>query len=69
MYPKHFRNIFRLIRVVVPGPLSKEFGLLILVAVVLVLRTYADVWMISNGTAVEGSGYCMFMYVLNNRLK
>ena len=31
-----------------------QVGYLLLVAVMLVLRTYADVWMIQNGTAVEG---------------
>ncbi len=49
-----YRRMMRLLRIVVPGPLSKEAGLLILVAFVLVLRTYADVWMIANGTSVEG---------------
>ena len=31
-----------------------QAGLLLLVAVMLVMRTYADVWMIQNGTAIEG---------------
>lgn len=33
-----------------------QVAYLLLVAVMLVLRTYADVWMIQNGTSVEGYG-------------
>ena len=36
--------------------LCPETGYLIMVAFMLVLRTYADVWMIQNGTSVEGYG-------------
>ncbi len=46
--------MIRLLRIVVPGLFSPEAGLLVFVAGVLVLRTYADVWMIANGTSVEG---------------
>ena len=46
--------MIRLLRIVVPGLFSPESGLLVFVATVLVLRTYADVWMIANGTSVEG---------------
>ena len=31
-----------------------QVGYLLLIAVMLVSRTYADVWMIQNGTAIEG---------------
>lgn len=31
-----------------------QVGYLLLVALMLVLRTYADVWMIQNGTSIEG---------------
>ena len=31
-----------------------QMGYLLLVALMLVLRTYADVWMIQNGTSIEG---------------
>lgn len=33
---------------------SLKVGYLLLVAVLLVTRTYADVWLIQNGTAIEG---------------
>ena len=31
-----------------------QVGYLLLVALMLVLRTYADVWVIQNGTSIEG---------------
>ena len=31
-----------------------QVGYLLMIAVMLVSRTYADVWMIQNGTAIEG---------------
>lgn len=33
---------------------AMQMGLLVLIAGMLVMRTYADVWMIDNGTAIEG---------------
>lgn len=35
------------------SPVSLKVGYLVLVAVLLVTRTYADVWLIQNGTAIE----------------
>uniref|UniRef100_A0A1X7UYT9 ABC transmembrane type-1 domain-containing protein n=1 Tax=Amphimedon queenslandica TaxID=400682 RepID=A0A1X7UYT9_AMPQE len=49
------KRIVRLFRILVPRVLCPETGYLIMVAIMLVLRTYADVWMIQNGTSVEGS--------------
>ncbi|XP_041475293.1 ATP-binding cassette sub-family D member 3-like isoform X1 [Lytechinus variegatus] len=50
-----FRRLFRILRLIVPGLWSKEAGYLGLVALSLIARTYCDVWMIQNGTAIESS--------------
>lgn len=47
------RNLFKLLRIVVPGWTSKESGLLFLVALSLVARSLCDLWMINNGTKIE----------------
>jgi len=48
-----FNRLWRLIKIIVPAPLTPEMGYIILVAATLVLRTYCDVWMLKNGTAIE----------------
>ncbi|XP_063062854.1 ATP-binding cassette sub-family D member 3a isoform X1 [Engraulis encrasicolus] len=45
----------RLLRVMVPRFFCKETGYLILIAAMLVARTYCDVWMIENGTMIESA--------------
>ena len=40
-----------------------QFYYMLLVAVSLVLRTYADVWMIENGTAIERSDFTHNIYL------
>eukprot|EP00731_Ephydatia_muelleri_P018530 Em0011g570a len=50
-----FRRLWPLLKIIVPGVFSPEAGYLVMIAVMLVLRTYADVWMIQNGTNVEAS--------------
>jgi len=50
-----FKNLWRLLRIMVPGIFTGEFGYLMLVAVAMIARTYCDVWMIKNGTAIERS--------------
>ncbi|XP_071492061.1 ATP-binding cassette sub-family D member 3-like [Diadema antillarum] len=50
-----FRRIYRILRILIPGWFSKEAGYLWLVALSLIARTYCDVWMIQNGTAIESS--------------
>ena len=42
---------------------------LLLVAVLLVLRTYADVWMIQNGTAIEGWGWGWEVAIVSEEIK
>ncbi|ETE63638.1 ATP-binding cassette sub-family D member 3 [Ophiophagus hannah] len=39
----------------VPRTFCKETGYLILIAIMLVLRTYCDIWMIHNGTVIESA--------------
>lgn len=64
---KFFSQLWRMIKIIIPGPFSSEVGYLVLVAVMLVSRTYADVWLIQNGTAIEGSiiGRSMELFIKN----
>ncbi|XP_056379089.1 ATP-binding cassette sub-family D member 3 isoform X2 [Hyla sarda] len=48
-----FARIGRILRILVPRTLCKESGYLMLIAVMLVARTYCDIWMIQNGTFIE----------------
>ncbi|XP_051738213.1 ATP-binding cassette sub-family D member 3a isoform X1 [Ctenopharyngodon idella] len=50
-----FIRISRIIRIMVPRFLCKETWYLLLIAVMLVTRTYCDVWMIQNGTMIESA--------------
>lgn len=52
---RFIRRLCALLRILVPGLFTPEMGLLVLIAGMLVMRTYADVWMIDNGTAIEGT--------------
>ena len=49
------RRVWKILKILIPGWWSKEAGCLLLVAVMLVMRTRFDVWMIDNGTAIESS--------------
>ncbi|XP_017329961.1 ATP-binding cassette sub-family D member 3a isoform X2 [Ictalurus punctatus] len=48
-----FGRIMRILRIMVPRLFCKESWYLIMIAVMLVARTYCDVWMIQNGTMIE----------------
>ncbi|XP_023276307.1 ATP-binding cassette sub-family D member 3 isoform X1 [Seriola lalandi dorsalis] len=50
-----FLRILRILRIMVPQLFCKETGYLILIAAMLVARTYCDVWMIQNGTMIESA--------------
>ncbi|XP_051543202.1 ATP-binding cassette sub-family D member 3-like isoform X2 [Myxocyprinus asiaticus] len=50
-----FIRISRIIKIMVPRFICKETWYLILIAVMLVARTYCDVWMIQNGTMIESA--------------
>ncbi|XP_073686693.1 ATP-binding cassette sub-family D member 3a [Garra rufa] len=50
-----FVRISRIIGIMVPRLLCKETWYLFLIAVMLVTRTYCDVWMIQNGTMIESA--------------
>ncbi|XP_069795188.1 ATP-binding cassette sub-family D member 3a [Narcine bancroftii] len=50
-----FRRIWRILKIMVPGLFSQESAYLLLIAVMLVARTYCDVWMIQNGTMIESA--------------
>uniref|UniRef100_A0A8C8CD05 ATP-binding cassette sub-family D member 3 n=1 Tax=Oncorhynchus tshawytscha TaxID=74940 RepID=A0A8C8CD05_ONCTS len=47
--------ISKIIRIMVPRWFCKETGYLVLIAAMLVARTYCDVWMIQNGTMIESA--------------
>ncbi|XP_062337399.1 ATP-binding cassette sub-family D member 3-like isoform X2 [Osmerus eperlanus] len=48
-----FTRILNIIKIMVPRVVCKESGYCLLIAVMLVARTYCDVWMIQNGTMIE----------------
>ncbi|XP_062376694.1 ATP-binding cassette sub-family D member 3a [Sardina pilchardus] len=50
-----FLRICGLLKIMVPRFFSKETGYLLLIAAMLVARTYCDVWMIENGTMIESA--------------
>ncbi|XP_076837566.1 ATP-binding cassette sub-family D member 3b [Brachyhypopomus gauderio] len=48
-------RICRILKILVPQVFCKESGYLVLIATMLVARTYCDVWMIHNGTMIESA--------------
>ncbi|CAN9506540.1 unnamed protein product [Ophioblennius macclurei] len=48
-------RIVQILRVLVPQVFCMETGYLLLIATMLVARTYCDVWMIQNGTMIESA--------------
>ncbi|XP_026527627.1 ATP-binding cassette sub-family D member 3 isoform X2 [Notechis scutatus] len=48
-------RIWQILKIMVPRTFCKETGYLILIAIMLVLRTYCDIWMIHNGTVIESA--------------
>ena len=52
---KFLRNVLKLLRIAIPGFFTMEMFYLIVVAIALVARTYSDLWIITNGTAIESS--------------
>ncbi|KAM6342706.1 ATP-binding cassette sub-family D member 3 isoform 2-T3 [Alca torda] len=48
-------RICRILKIMVPRTFCKETGYLLLIAVMLVVRTYCDIWMIQNGTVIESA--------------
>uniref|UniRef100_H3CI83 ATP-binding cassette sub-family D member 3 n=1 Tax=Tetraodon nigroviridis TaxID=99883 RepID=H3CI83_TETNG len=48
-------RILKIMHILVPRFFCMETGFLVLIAVMLVARTYCDVWMIQNGTMIESA--------------
>ncbi|XP_049332707.1 ATP-binding cassette sub-family D member 3 [Astyanax mexicanus] len=48
-------RMHQILKVLVPQMFCKESGYLLLIALMLVSRTYCDVWMIHNGTMIESA--------------
>lgn len=47
------KRLFKLVKIVVPGVLSVESGYIVLVALMMLVRTYCDLWMIASTTYIE----------------
>ena len=50
---KFFGSMKKILAILIPSPLSPEALYMGLVAVMMISRTYCDVWMLNNGTAIE----------------
>ncbi|XP_067218560.1 ATP-binding cassette sub-family D member 3b isoform X2 [Chanodichthys erythropterus] len=50
-----FRRIYHIMKILLPQTFCKESGYLLLIAAMLMARTYCDVWMIHNGTMIESA--------------
>lgn len=50
---RFLKQLFHILKIIIPGFTSSEFGFLILVAASLMARSYSDIWMIQTGTVVE----------------
>ncbi|KAK3534820.1 hypothetical protein QTP86_026073 [Hemibagrus guttatus] len=48
-------RICKILKILMPQVLCKESGYLMLIAAMLLARTYCDVWMIHNGTMIESA--------------
>eukprot|EP01087_Luapelamoeba_hula_P004424 TRINITY_DN1436_c0_g1_i1.p1 TRINITY_DN1436_c0_g1~~TRINITY_DN1436_c0_g1_i1.p1 ORF type:complete len:668 (-),score=128.73 TRINITY_DN1436_c0_g1_i1:83-2086(-) len=48
-----FRRLWALVKILVPSPFCPEMGYVLLVAGAMLSRTWCDVWMLKNGTAIE----------------
>lgn len=48
-----FKRLYGLLKILIPGPFTSEAGYLLLVAFAMLSRTWCDVWMLKNGTAIE----------------
>jgi len=47
------KRLLRLLKIVIPSAISPEMGYIVLVAVMMLARTYCDLWMISSTTFIE----------------
>ncbi|KAL3101053.1 hypothetical protein niasHS_001513 [Heterodera schachtii] len=50
-----FRRLLRILRILIPSPFSMELLFMVAIALSLMLRTYADVWMIQTSTKIEAA--------------
>ncbi|XP_056112951.1 ATP-binding cassette sub-family D member 3b isoform X1 [Rhinichthys klamathensis goyatoka] len=50
-----FRRICHIMKILLPETFCKESGYLLLIAAMLMARTYCDVWVIRNGTMIESA--------------
>src|SRR3990167_297181 len=50
---KFVQKLIRLLKIVIPSPFCPEVGYILLVALMMLVRTYCDLWMIHNTTLIE----------------
>lgn len=49
------KRLYRILKILIPSPFSMELFFMALIALSLLLRTYADVWMINTSTGIEAA--------------
>lgn len=47
------KQLFKILKIVIPGFMTPELGYLLLIALSLIARSYSDIWMIQTATIVE----------------
>lgn len=52
---RFFLKLWKIIKILVPSPISWEFFYMVLIAFSLLARTYADLWMIVTSTSIESA--------------
>ncbi|XP_060851111.1 ATP-binding cassette sub-family D member 3 [Rhopalosiphum padi] len=65
---RFIKQLFHILKIIIPGFTSPEFGFLLLVAASLVARSYSDIWMIQTGTVVETAIISMNTTLFKNQL-
>ncbi|KAF4076249.1 hypothetical protein AMELA_G00212260 [Ameiurus melas] len=53
--PLFASRVYKILKILIPQLFCKESGYLVLIAAMLLVRTYCDVWMIHNGTMIESA--------------
>jgi len=48
-----FKRLWGLLKILIPGVFTAEMGYVVMVAFMMLARTWCDVWMLKNGTAIE----------------
>lgn len=46
-------RMWRILSILIPGPMSAEAAYMLVVGLMMIARSYGDIWMLNNGTAIE----------------